>query len=146
MVEKFIKFRLNVCRKNEHETTELCRKIMEEVMVKNLENSAPEFHILTDNTVCGLRSLEPFLDTDAFYKIFYELHKCTCKACLTLKIIQLDASQQLSFNITDQKEVSMYSSVIYTFKKSTLSSLSEFVKLIFKIIISLIFEIASLLL
>ncbi|XP_058804603.1 uncharacterized protein LOC131671853 [Phymastichus coffea] len=90
--------RLNICRKNEFETTLLCQKIITEIS-NILKDPAVEFHALTKTALQGLRAIDPTFDTDVFYKIFYEIHKSEYK-----------------------KEFNLYSNIIYVYRKSVIAS------------------------
>ncbi|XP_032456545.1 uncharacterized protein LOC100678840 [Nasonia vitripennis] len=66
--------RLNLCRRNEYETTLLCNMLLDAVYIKNLKEPTKEFHILTIAAVKGIGSIDPLVDLDAFLSFFYEIN------------------------------------------------------------------------
>lgn len=66
-----IKDSLNICRNTSKETTELCRKISSEILIKHLENPLPEFVHLALTAVNGLWFCDPSINADAFLYFTY---------------------------------------------------------------------------
>lgn len=72
-------FRLNLCRKNEYETTLLCNQLLEEVYRKNLREPTEQFHTLTTAAIKGISSIDPTIDLDAFLVFLYEINGVKCE-------------------------------------------------------------------
>lgn len=72
-------FRLNLCRKNESETTELCQKVVDEVYKCHLKNPPEIFLQMTKVTLDGIACLDPIINIDAFLALFYEINGSKCK-------------------------------------------------------------------
>ncbi|CAB0029440.1 unnamed protein product [Trichogramma brassicae] len=71
---RILRYRLNLCRGNEEETTQLCRIIRDDVYKKCLQAPEPSFLILTKAALDGLKSIDPMVDVDAFLTLFYKLN------------------------------------------------------------------------
>lgn len=78
--------RINICRKNEYETTRLCQKITDEVYRKYLEVPSDKFWHLTEAALEGLESIDPLSNMDTFLTFFYEMHDSKCKLLLDLDL------------------------------------------------------------
>ncbi|XP_012270163.1 uncharacterized protein LOC105694253 [Orussus abietinus] len=65
--------RLNLCRKNEAETTKLCERLMKEVFAKHMKEDPPNFREMTSIMLDGLRCVDVLLDADAFLAFTYEM-------------------------------------------------------------------------
>ena len=72
-------FRLNLCRKNESETSLLCQKIRDEVFKKHLKDPEPVFWYLTRVALDGLSCVDPLVNEDAFLVFFYQANNHQCK-------------------------------------------------------------------
>ena len=70
---------MNLCRRNEYETTLLCEKIRDEVYKKHMKNLEPAFWHLTTVALDGLKCVDPLIDIDAFLLFFYQVHNDKCK-------------------------------------------------------------------
>lgn len=66
-------YRLNLCRKNAKETTELCHKI-KNLYSTYLSNGTPEFHDVASNTLNALWYVDMTADIDAFMAFAYKIH------------------------------------------------------------------------
>ncbi|XP_054005168.1 uncharacterized protein LOC128890564 [Hylaeus anthracinus] len=64
--------RLNLCRKNAAETTEMCRKVAHDIIKIHLEDHSPDVHQLMIYMVKGLSYVDPTLNTDAIMSLSYE--------------------------------------------------------------------------
>ncbi|XP_018304550.1 uncharacterized protein [Mycetomoellerius zeteki] len=65
--------KLNLCRKNAKETTELCHKI-KNLYSTYLSNGTPEFHDVASNTLNALWYVDMTADIDAFMAFAYKIH------------------------------------------------------------------------
>ena len=69
----FIFIRLNLCRKNAKETTELCYKI-KDLYRTYLSNGSPEFYEVALNTLNAIWYIDITSDIDSFMAFAYKLH------------------------------------------------------------------------
>lgn len=65
--------RMNVARKSVAETTELCRRIGADILLKHMKNPSPEFMTLAGNAIEGLWYVDFNLNKDAFFELTYSL-------------------------------------------------------------------------
>ncbi|KZC03997.1 PREDICTED: uncharacterized protein LOC107194421 [Dufourea novaeangliae] len=65
--------RMNIARRTAAETTELCRRIGDEILVKYMDKPSPGFIKLGRNAIDGLWYNDMSLDTDAFFALTYDL-------------------------------------------------------------------------
>lgn len=86
--------RLNICRKNAKETTEICQKIMDETVTENVKANHPYFLEMTVNMISGVSCMDFLTDSDATLHFLYKLH-----------------------NLTYEKELGLYSRIILKYRE-----------------------------
>ncbi|XP_015109719.1 uncharacterized protein LOC107036323 [Diachasma alloeum] len=64
---------LNICRKNEAETTKLCRKLINEVFGPKIKNYPEKFPEMADALIDGLWCANPALNYDSMMNFWYDL-------------------------------------------------------------------------
>uniref|UniRef100_A0A0C9PRD0 Mb1430_0 protein n=1 Tax=Fopius arisanus TaxID=64838 RepID=A0A0C9PRD0_9HYME len=65
--------RLNICRKNEVETTELCRRLNKEVFGPHMKNRPVNFPEMAGAMLDGMWCVDPVLNYDSFMSFWYDL-------------------------------------------------------------------------
>ncbi|XP_031832509.1 uncharacterized protein LOC116426939 [Nomia melanderi] len=65
--------RFNIARKTPAETRELCKGIIENILIENLNNPSEGFIKLASNAVDGFFYIDVNLNKDAFYRLMYEM-------------------------------------------------------------------------
>ncbi|XP_076298012.1 uncharacterized protein LOC143217515 [Lasioglossum baleicum] len=65
--------RMNIARKSVEETTELCRRIGEDILLKHLKNPSPKYIGQAGNAIQGLSYVDYNLCKDAFFELTYSL-------------------------------------------------------------------------
>ncbi|KAK9296082.1 hypothetical protein QLX08_009811 [Tetragonisca angustula] len=65
--------RINICRRTVKETTELCRRIQNEIIAKHLENPRPEFLQMMTNITHGLWYIDISINENSFLALTYYL-------------------------------------------------------------------------
>ncbi|XP_020710158.3 uncharacterized protein LOC105689712 [Athalia rosae] len=66
--------RLNICRKTEAETTELCKRLQIEVFGKYMREQSSQFLKMTEALLDGMWSIDVAIDKDAFLAFTYNLN------------------------------------------------------------------------
>lgn len=74
----FYFFRLNICRRDEVETTALCAKLQDEIFVKYMENEPEKFGKMAKVLFDGMWYLDPTLDADCFMYFWYSISGLKC--------------------------------------------------------------------
>ena len=74
--------KINICRVNAKETTELCRQLIDNVFAKEMIASPPGFEHMTRVMLDGMWTLDVSLDYDAFMIFWYTLSGLKCKFSL----------------------------------------------------------------
>ncbi|XP_046605772.1 uncharacterized protein LOC124298157 isoform X1 [Neodiprion virginianus] len=69
--------RLNICRKTEAETTQLCRRLQTEVFAKYFKELPPNFLHMAEVMVDGLWVIDTTLNTDTVFAVAYRLNGLT---------------------------------------------------------------------
>ncbi|XP_063976341.1 uncharacterized protein LOC135162114 [Diachasmimorpha longicaudata] len=64
---------LNICRKNEAETTELCAKIVNEVFRPHMKNYPEKFPEMTKALLDGMWCINPVLNYDSLMSFWYDM-------------------------------------------------------------------------
>lgn len=77
-------FRVNICRDTEEETTELCRKLQDQVFTKWIANKSEQFTQMIDALLEGFWYIDVALDKDAMMYFWYDLNGLTCKYSISL--------------------------------------------------------------
>ncbi|XP_046605771.1 uncharacterized protein LOC124298156 [Neodiprion virginianus] len=67
--------RLNICRKNEAETTALCRRLQAEVFGKYFEEVPPNFVDMVTALLDGMWSIDMSIDTGSIFAFSYKLNR-----------------------------------------------------------------------
>ncbi|XP_003705037.2 uncharacterized protein LOC100883146 [Megachile rotundata] len=65
--------RINICRKTVSETTELCRRIADEIIAKHMDNADPDFLQLASNAINGMWYVDVGINETAFLDITYKM-------------------------------------------------------------------------
>ncbi|XP_029052595.1 uncharacterized protein LOC114880597 [Osmia bicornis bicornis] len=68
-----IEDRINICRRTVLETTEVCKKIAKEILVKHMEDPDPEFLKLASNAINGMWYADVSMNVPAFFDLTYKL-------------------------------------------------------------------------
>ncbi|XP_043287965.1 uncharacterized protein [Venturia canescens] len=75
--------RMNICRKNEKETTELCKLLVENVYANEMRKNNANFEHMSSVLVDGLWSVDQALDYQAIVYLWYELSGVTYPGTLS---------------------------------------------------------------
>lgn len=70
--------KMNLCRKNQKETTDLCKLILDRVYVKQMQANHPDVDHMTWVLVDGLWSVDITLDYPAIMYLWYQLSGVPC--------------------------------------------------------------------
>lgn len=84
----FFVYRLNLCRKNAKETTELCHKI-KELYATYLHKPPPEFFDIITYSLDALWYVDITAEKESFMSFTYKLHNLPCKYSIFVLIINI---------------------------------------------------------
>lgn len=71
--------KMNICRKNEVETTALCRRLLDEIFAKHMKEHPANFDHMSSVLVDGLWTIDVTLNADAIMYLWYKLSGVECE-------------------------------------------------------------------